>query len=130
MTAHGPPYVITLPASILNKSAAEIKATIEHEIGHPFGLANDESCPSVMNMADAACAPVNAIKPADVVGVNKNFGPNRDSECGADITTGKTCLCPAPTPTPESCPENCPAGDCPDTCVGAVDHCLYPFPSC
>jgi hypothetical protein len=97
---NGPPYVITLPASILNKSPAEIKATIEHEIGHPFGLANDESCASVMNGADAACGAVNAIKPADVAGVNRNFGPNRNTECFADVNTGQTCLCPEPTPTP------------------------------
>ncbi|HMG75604.1 MAG TPA: hypothetical protein VK582_19045 [Pyrinomonadaceae bacterium] len=100
---NGPPYVITLPASILNKSAAEIKATIEHEIGHPFGLANDESCPSVMNKADAACAPANAIKSADVAGVNKNFGPNRNTECFADVNTGQTCECPEPTPSPTPC---------------------------
>jgi hypothetical protein len=30
--AHGPPYVVTLPASILNKSRDEIKAAIEHEL--------------------------------------------------------------------------------------------------
>jgi hypothetical protein len=99
--AHGPPYVITLPAGILNLSATDIANTIKHEIGHPLGLANDESCPSVMNKADAACAPVNAIKSADVAAVNKNFGPNRNTECGADVDTGQTCLCEAsPTPTP------------------------------
>jgi hypothetical protein len=98
--AHGPPYNITLPTSILNKNPAEIKAAIEHEIGHIFGLANDDSCASVMNSADAACAPVNALKPADVVAVNKNFGPNRNTECFADVNTGWTCLCPLPTPTP------------------------------
>jgi hypothetical protein len=53
-----------------------------------------------MNSADASCSSVNAIKAADVAGVNKNFSPNRNSECFADINTGQTCLCPAPTPTP------------------------------
>src|SRR5438445_1109817 len=65
-----------------------------------FGLANDDSCPSVMNSADAACGATNAIKQADVAAVNKNFGPNRNTECGADVNTGQTCLCPVPTPTP------------------------------
>lgn len=103
--AHGPPYAITLPASILNKSRDEIKAAIEHEIGHIFGLANDDSCPSVMNSPDASCSAINAIKPADVAGVNKNFGANRNSECFADVHTGQTCLCEAsPTPTPEPTP--------------------------
>ena len=110
VTKHGPPYIITLPESILSLSADEIKAEIEHEIGHVFGLANDDSCSSVMNSADAACAAVNAIKAADVAAVNKNFGPNRDTECGADLGTGQSCLCQAsPTPTPDLEP-TCPFG--------------------
>ena len=65
-----------------------------------------------MNSADAACAPVNAIKPADVAAANRNFGPNRNSECFADVNTGETCLClaPTPTPTPDLTPPECSVG--------------------
>jgi hypothetical protein len=51
----GPPYVIRLPASILNFSDAEIMGRIAHEIGHPLGAANDENCPSIMNTSSADC---------------------------------------------------------------------------
>jgi hypothetical protein len=60
-----------------------------------------------MNSADSSCGAINAIKATDVASVNRNFGPNRNSECSASIhTAGNSCLCSSPTPTPEPCDYN------------------------
>lgn len=109
----GPPYIIKLPASILNLSAAEIKRRIEHEIGHILGAANDASCESIMNTSEAGCHRTsNTIKPGDVVAVNKNFGPNRNSDCGADIGTGSSCDCEDPPPCNSGCELCCDGYHC------------------
>lgn len=82
----GPPYIMTLPASIANLSAEEIRGHVAHEIAHPLGLAdaNSPSCASIMNPAGAGChSSANDVNTNDVAAVNRNFGANRESECEA-----------------------------------------------
>lgn len=55
MVAAGPPFVITLPANIVNFSADEIRGRIAHEIGHVLGLGNDPNCSSIMSTSGDDC---------------------------------------------------------------------------
>ncbi len=95
----GPPYIITLPESTANLDANDIKGVIAHEIGHPLGLDDDDGCFSIMNSATPGCHhPTRIPTSNDVAAVNKNFGPNRTTQCHASATPP-----PSPTPTPEEC---------------------------
>jgi hypothetical protein len=103
---NGPPYVITLPASITNLSADEIKGRIAHEIGHILGESNapNDGCYTIMNTAtNQGCnRSSNTVTAQDIVVVNKNFGPNRSSECYSDVNTqGGDKAESTPTPTPD-----------------------------
>lgn len=96
----GPPYIISLPASIINLSDEEIMGRIAHEIGHPLGAANDDNCTSIMNSATPGCGlNMSRVQPADIAAVNKNL--TNKNACGATVTTGESCQCePTPTPPP------------------------------
>jgi hypothetical protein len=105
-TTGGPPYTVTLPASTANLSAAEIRAHISHEIGHPLGLDDASSlfCDSIMNEADAGChSSSNDVNTNDVAAVNRNFGPNRATECQADATGPHPQATASPTPPAFEC---------------------------
>jgi len=87
----GPPYTITLPADIVNLNDAIVRGRISHEIGHTLGLSNDESCGSIMNTSNADCTRTsNDVLVGDVAAVNRNFSPNRSTQCHADGTTSDT----------------------------------------
>lgn len=134
INGNGPPYTITLPASITSLSADEIRGRIAHEIGHALGAANDTNCTSIMNTSATDChRSSNTVMPADVSSVNRNFGPNKNTECFATIETGQTCDCPLPTPTPTpACPGHCPSSvhAYNQTCFGSEDWCTFPDSGC
>lgn len=93
-SATGPPYIITLPPGTTSLTAAEIMGKIKHEMAHGLGLADAADCFSIMNRSTAGChrnsGQSNNVTAADVASVNKNFGPNRASDCNTDgITQSK-----------------------------------------
>jgi hypothetical protein len=127
---NGPPYVITLPASITNLSADEIRGRIAHEIGHILGESNapNDGCYTIMNSATSmGCNRTsNTVTAQDIVVVNKNFGPNRSTECYSDVNTpGGDKADSTPTPTPE---EGGGGGGCTIACGGDPGGCGLNFP--
>lgn len=89
---------ITLPENTTNFSEAEIRGKIKHEIGHAFGLADDDNCPSIANTSDLTCnRTANTVTQADVGSVNKHLN-NRVADCNTYLPGTS----PTPTPGPGS----------------------------
>lgn len=86
VSVDGPPHIISIPASILNLSDAEIRGRLAHEMGHILGLDNDDNCPSIANTSSSGCHRTsNNVLPGDVAAVNRNFSPNRTTLCNGDF---------------------------------------------
>jgi hypothetical protein len=81
----GPPYTMSLPHNIKDLPSPTISGRIKHEIGHPLGLENSNSCLSIMNTSNADCGRINNnITNADVTMVNTQFNAaTRNSTCTA-----------------------------------------------
>jgi hypothetical protein len=87
ITRVGPPYTMTLPQYTKDLDPAVISGRTKHEIGHPLGLANSDSCTSIMNKAGGSCyvQQTTNITNADVAMVNTQFNSTtRSSNCTAN----------------------------------------------
>jgi hypothetical protein len=128
---NGPPYIITLPTSISNLSSAEIRGRINHEIGHILGLENATACASIMNTSGPGCHRTsNDVLPADVVAVNRNFGPNQQADCHVTLTRNVHPDIPS-TPDPGTCVDNTPEdGDDVANCIADTSRTWLGYPDC